>query len=439
MKHKNFTSGFEIPPEGGTTKRNPFQQPDIRDLNSVESRVYDAAQMSPPLEGIRVIDFGRFIAGPYCAMMLADFGADVIRVERRDGGEDRTLGPVSETGEGGLFLNVNRNKRGITLDPAQPPAKEIIRRLVASADIVVANLPIEVMRRIGLDYDSLRAIKADIILVMASAFGPDGPYKDRVGFDGVVQAMSGSMSLTGFPGPPVRSIVSWVDYGTALHGAFAAMAALYHRDRTGKGQLVDVSLLATGLTFMMPLLAERETMGIIREQQGNTGYYASPSDVYQTRDGRWIIVPTIGDPMFRRWARLVGREDLIDDPHCRDDITRGNNAPLINEVMIRWCSERTIEEALADLERARIPGGPVYELDEVLDDAQLKARGLIEHVNLPGGSKSVPISAAPARLSETPPRLRRRAPMLGEHTDEVLRELGFSSEEIASLRDSKVI
>ena len=394
--------------------------------------------MPGPLEGIRVIDFGRFIAGPYCAMMLADFGADVIRVERREGGEDRKLGPVTESGEGGLFLNINRNKRGITLDPAHKLAGEIVRRLVAGADIVVANLPLEVMKRLGLDYDSLRAIKKDIILVMASAFGPDGPYKDRVGFDGVVQAMSGSMSLTGFPGPPVRSIVSWVDYGTALHAAFGAMTALYHRQRTGQGQLIDVSLLATGVTFMTPLLAERATTGIKRRQLGNTGYYAAPSDVYKTRDG-WIIVPTIGGPMFRRWARLVGRGELIDDPRLADDLSRGDNFSVINEAMSAWCAELTRDQAIAELEAARVPCGPCYNLDEVLADPQVNSRGLLEELEYPGGTKPVPIASPPVRLSETHAGPIRRAPTLGEHTSEVLGELGFTPEDIAALRESKAI
>lgn len=394
--------------------------------------------MPGPLDGIRVIDFGRFIAGPYCAMMLADIGADVIRVERREGGEDRKLGPVTESGEGGLFLNLNRNKRGITLDPAHQLAAEIVRRLVRSSDIVIVNLPIDVMKRLGLDYESLRAIKQDIILVMASAFGPDGAYKDRVGFDGVVQAMSGSMSLTGFPGPPVRSIVSWVDYGTALHGAFGAMTALYHRQKTGRGQLIDVSLLATGVTFMTPLLAERITTGIKREQLGNTGYYAAPSDAYKTRDG-WIIVPTIGGPMFRRWARLVGREDMIADPRFKDDICRGNNAALINDVMIEWCAARTRAEAIAELESGRVPCGPVYDLDEVLADTQVNSRGLLEELEYPGGTKPVPVASPPVRLSEISGGAIRRAPTLGEHTDEVLSEIGFSLEDIAALRESNAI
>ena len=394
--------------------------------------------MPSALEGIRAIDFGRFIAGPYCAMLLADFGADVIRVERREGGEDRKLGPVTESGEGGLFLNLNRNKRGITLDLSHSEAGTVIHRLVRGADIVVVNMPLTIMKKLGLDYDALRKIKDDIILVMASAFGPDGPYSDRVGFDGIAQAMSGAMGLTGFPGAPLRSIVSWVDYGTALHAAFGAMTALYHRQRTGRGQLIDVSLLATGVTFMTPLLAELKTTGIRREQLGNTAYYAAPSDAYQTKTG-WIIVPTVGAPMFRRWARLVGREDLIDDPRCKDDISRGNNAQIINEAMSRWCAERTRDQAIAELETARIPCGPCYDLQEVISDPQVRSRKLLEQIEYPGATAPVPVANPPLRLSETPAPAVRRAPMLGEHTDEVLNEIGFSLEEIADLRAANAI
>ena len=394
--------------------------------------------MTRLLEGIRVIDFGRFIAAPYSAMLLADFGADVIRVERREGGEDRSVGPVTESGEGGLFLNVNRNKRGVTLDLAHPLASEIVNRLVKSADIVVVNLPFEVMKKLRLDYDSLRAVKDDIILVMASTFGPDGPYRDRVGFDSVAQAMSGAMSLTGFPENPVRSIVSWADYGTALHAAFGAMLALYHRAQTGRGQLIDVSLLATGVMFMTPLLMERAVTEIRRQRQGNTAYYTAPSDAYRVRDG-WIIVPTIGDHMFRRWARLVGREDLLGDPRCKDDITRGNNFDVINDVMNEWCAARTRDEAIAELERARIPCGPVYELDEVLNDAQVRARNLLEEREYPGGAKPVPVASTPVRLSETPGEVRRRAPTLSEHTDEVLSELGFTADEITRFHNEGAV
>jgi crotonobetainyl-CoA:carnitine CoA-transferase CaiB-like acyl-CoA transferase len=394
--------------------------------------------MAGALAGIRVIDFGRFIAAPYCAMLLADMGADVIRVERREGGEDRYVGPLIEGGEGGLYLNLNRNKRGITLDPATPAGQQITRRLIAAADIVIVNLPIDVMKRLGLDYDSLCAIKPDIILVMASAFGPDGPYAERVGFDTVAQAMSGAVSLTGFPGAPVRAMVSYVDYGTALHAAFGAMTALYEREKSGRGQLIDVSLLATGVTFMMPLLAERAVTGIKREQQGNTAYHVAPSDIYAVKDG-WILVQTIGNPMFRRWARMVGREDLLDDPRCKDDITRGNNYQLVNEVMLEWCAARSRQEAIAELEKARLPCGPVYNLDEVLQDPQVNARGIIKRLDYPGSAAPVPLATTPMRLSVTPGELRHRAPTLGEHTDEVLAELGFSETEIAGFRQAQAV
>ncbi len=394
--------------------------------------------MAKLLDGIRVLDFGRYIAGPYAAMMLADFGADVIRIERREGGEDRRLGPITASGEGGLFLNLNRNKRGMTLDPAHPDASQIVNRLVQSADVVIANLPIDVLQKLRLDYDSLRAVKQDIILVMASAFGPDGPYCRRVGFDGVAQAMSGAMGLSGFPEAPVRSIVSFADYGTALHAAFGAIAALYHRAQAGCGQLIDVSLLATSVMFMTPLLAERAATNIRRQRQGNASYWTAPSDAFRTSDG-WILVPTIGDPMFRRWARLVGREDLLNDPRLRDDILRGDNYRLINEVMTPWCAARTRDEALAQLEKARIPCGPVYELDEVINDPQVRSRGLLGQIEWPGSANGVPIAGPAVRLSETPGDVRSRAPLLGEHTDPILSELGFSAGQITAFRDQGVI
>ena len=385
-----------------------------------------------------MIDFGRFIAAPYCAMLFADFGADVIRVERREGGEDRYVGPITESGEGGLYLNLNRNKRGITLDLAHPQGAEIRRRLIKSADIAVVNLPIDAMKKVRLDYDSLRRIKPDIILVMASAFGPDGPYANRVGFDSVAQAMSGATGLTGFPGAPVRAIVPYVDYGTALHAAFGAMMALYEREKTGRGQVIDVSLLATSITFMLPLLAERELTGITRAQQGNTSYYTGPGDIYRVTDG-WILVSVVGEPMFRRWARVMNRTDLIDDPRCKEDLTRANNHELITAVMNNWCAERTRDQAIAELEQARVPCGPVYNLDEVLNDPQVSARKIIGKMKFSGSRKPVPIANTPLHVRATRSKLRHSAPALGEHTAEVLLELGFTTEEIESLRKANVV
>jgi crotonobetainyl-CoA:carnitine CoA-transferase CaiB-like acyl-CoA transferase len=393
---------------------------------------------SAPLAGIRVIDFGRFIAGPYCGMLLADMGADVIRVDRRLGSEDRYPGPVTEGGEGGAFLSLNRNKRSLTLDTSKPDSAEIVRRLVKKADVVLANLPIGVMNKMGLDYDSLRALRPDIILARISTFGPDGPYANRVGFDTVVQAMSGAMSLTGFPGPPIRTVVNFEDYGTALHTAFGIMVALYHRIQTGQGQVVDGSLLATGVTFMQAMLAERHVLGTPRQQRGNAGFYTAPADAYRAKDG-WLIVLVIGGEMFARWARLVGREDFISDSRFADDLLRADNRQAITDAMNTWLATRTVAEAIAELEKARIPAGPVLDLGQVLDDPQVKARKLLRYVEYPGAPKPVPLADTAVRLSATPGSIRHRAPTLGEHTNEVLRELGYSTDEITALRAAEVV
>jgi crotonobetainyl-CoA:carnitine CoA-transferase CaiB-like acyl-CoA transferase len=391
-----------------------------------------------PLAGIRVIDFGRFIAGPYCGMLLADLGADVIRVDRRHGSEDRYTGPVTEGGEGGAFLSLNRNKRSLTLDSSRPAAADIIRRLAKSADVVIANLPIRVLQKMGLDYDTLRAIKPDIILARISAFGPDGPYAHRPGFDTIAQAMSGAMSLTGFPDTPIRSVVSFEDYGTGLHTAFGIMVALYHRAQTGVGQVVDGSLLATGITFMQALLAERSVTGIERQSRGNAGFFIAPADTYRTLDG-WITVQTIGSDMFARWAKLVGREELIEDPRFADDLLRADNRETITQAMEAWLATRTSAQALAELEQARLPAGPVLNLEQVLEDPQVQARELLHYMDYPGAPKPVPLANPAVRLSATPGSIRRRAPTLGEHTDEILGELGYSPAEIQELHATKAV
>jgi crotonobetainyl-CoA:carnitine CoA-transferase CaiB-like acyl-CoA transferase len=250
--------------------------------------------------------------------------------------------------------------------------------------------------------------------------------------------MSGAMGLTGFAGTPVRDIVPFEDYGTALHTAFGVMVALYHRQQTGEGQIVDGSLLATGITYVQGFLAERSVLGIERRQLGNTSFYAAPSDCYKTKDG-WIVVSAVGNDMFARWARLVGREDFIGDPRFASDQLRADNREPITEAMNAWLSTRTTEQAIAELEKARVPAGPILDLQQVLDDPQVKARDLLRYVEHPGTPKPVPLADTAVRLSATPGGIRRRAAALGEHTDEVLREIGYTNAEIAKLREVEVV
>ena len=383
------------------------------------------------LSNIRVIDFGRYIAGPYCGMMLADFGADVIRIDRRGGSEDRYLGPVAASGEGGMFLSINRNKRSLTLSPSQPGGRELIRRLVESADVVIANLPLAVMKKMGIDYDSLKAIKPDIILTMISTFGPDGPYAERVGFDAVAQAMSGTMRLTGFAESPVRALVPFEDYGTALHAAFGTMAALHHREKTGQGQLVDASLLATGVTFMAAFLAERRVTGIRRERQGNAAYWAAPSDVYKTKDG-WVVVACNGGPMFARWA--PGRGPRRSDrarAYAGPISTERDHRETIDAAMIPWCRRRTTQQVIGANSSA---------------PACLSARFIpwTKRCAIPRCGRGNCWNTRPIRerpktcrsplrrcASRQPRRTSARAPRNpGSTTKEILAELGYAAEEI---------
>ncbi|MFZ1105698.1 MAG: CoA transferase [Hyphomicrobiaceae bacterium] len=394
--------------------------------------------MTGVLDGIRVLDFGRYIAGPYCAALLAEHGADVIRIEKREGSEDRFQAPVAETGEGALFLQMNRNKRGLTLDPMTPEGQEVVRRLVATADVVVANLPPQTLAAMRLDYESLTAVKSDVILTTVTAYGRGGPYASRVGFDGIGQAMSGAVYMTGTEDQPYRAAVPWVDFGTALHCAFGTMAALMARRVTGKGQWVEGALLATAVTMTNAMLIEQAVIEADRVPTGNRGQTAAPVDIFRTRDG-WILTQVIGQPLFRRWARLMGEEHWLTHERFKDDISRGNNGVLVSERMGRWCAERTTAEALEILGRAQIPAGPVLKPQQTLDDPQVQAMGFFQPVEFPGTPRPAPVAKVPVRLSATPGSIRRRAPLLGEHTDEILASLGYTGEAIAGLREKGVV
>jgi crotonobetainyl-CoA:carnitine CoA-transferase CaiB-like acyl-CoA transferase len=396
-------------------------------------RTFDAV-----LRGIRVLDFGRYIAGPYCAALLADLGADVIRVERIGGGEDRWVAPVGTDGVGAMYIAMNRNKRGMTLDPASTEGREIVKKLVATADVVVANLPPEVLRSLGLDLDSLRRAKPDIILTTVTAFGAGGPWSHKHGFDGIGQLMSGAAYLTGTPEQPMRAAVPWVDFGTASLAALGTLAALMSRAQTGRGQKVEGALLRTAVAFNNPALLEQQVIQVNRVATLNRGQTSAPSDVYRTRDG-WIIAYAIGDPMFRRWAKLMGDGHWLTDPRFKDDQARGDNGEIVSKRMSEWCAQRTTAEALEELEAAKIPAGPLYSPQRALEDPHIRVAGLLCDTEFPGLPRPAPLAPTPVDLSDTPGTFRRRAPLLGEHTEAILAELGYAPEAIGGLRTRNVI
>ena len=394
--------------------------------------------MDGVLSGIRVLDFGRYIAGPYCAALLGEFGADVIRVEKRAGSEDRYQAPVTATGDGALFLQMNRNKRAMTLDPMTAAGREIVHKLVRTADVVVANLPPQTLTAMGLDHASLVAVKPDIILTTVSAYGRGGPYSNRVGFDGIGQVMSGAVYMTGEPDQPHRAQVAWVDFATALHCAFGTMAALMARERSGEGQVVEGALLATAVTLTNALLIEQAVIKADRIPTGNRGQTAAPVDIFRTKDG-FIIVQVIGQPLYERWAALMGEAHWLTDPRFKDDISRGNHGELISQRMAHWCAQRTNAEALETLGAAKIPAGEVLRPQQTLDDPHIQAMNFFQATEFPGIPRPAPLAKVPVFLSRTGGSIRRRPPTLGEHTEEIMGELGYDADAISSLRRRGII
>ncbi|MBX3510534.1 MAG: CoA transferase [Hyphomonadaceae bacterium] len=386
-----------------------------------------------PLASIRVLDFGRYVAGPYCASLLADFGADVIRIEPPGGGEDRTIAPVTENGEGALFLQINRNKRSVALDPRAPGWTLALARLVASADVVIANVPDGALEKLGLNYEALCAIKADIILANLSSFGPSGPWAQRPGFDSVGQAMCGSAFLSGAGDTPYRTPVTWVDHTTALYAAFAVMVALRERAQSGRGQKISGSLLGSALAISSTFLIEQAVRGLDRAPIGNRSFLNGPTDTFRTQDG-WIVTQVVGGGIFRRWANLMGEPRWLDDPRFATDQLRGLNGEHLSARMAQWCAARSSQQALDELAQANIPAGPVLSPQQALDHPQTRALGMFTEVDIPGAGQSVPLAKPPIQFSVTPAEIRSPPPRVGEHTHEVLSSLGLSDAEIASAR-----
>ena len=386
------------------------------------------------LNGIRVLDFGRYVAGPYCATLLGYLGAEVIRVEKAGGGEDRFIAPFGKSGTGGLFMQTGCNKRSLALDFRRPESAEVVRRLVKTADVVVVNLPPKALVRMGLDWETVHALNPRAILATQTAFGREGPLADRGGFDGVAQAMSGAMFMTGTPGRPVKAAAPYVDFSTAVMSALGVMAALYDRRDTGRGQHVEASLLGTALAVFGAHLAEQGALGLDREPTGNRVQTSGPSDVFATRDGH-VLTHVVGNGLFGRCAELLGRPEWVDAPGLDSDQGRGDARDELCDAMAEWCAGRTTEAALEALQAAGIPAGPVLNLQQALDLPQASAMGLFKTLGFPGWDGQAPVVDLPLRFSDGPAGIRSAPPALGADSEAILEDLGFDRNTIRSLLD----
>ena len=388
------------------------------------------------LAGIRVLDFGRYVAGPWCAQLLQGLGANVVRVERPTGGEDRFLYPITSE-VGAFFVHCNRGKRAITLNPTKPEGRAVVAKLIATADVIVANVPDDSLAAMGLDWASVHAANPRTVLATASTFGTTGPYAGRLGFDGIGQVMSTAAHMSGHPGEPMKAFLPWVDYGTASNLAFAVVAALYQRHATGLGVRVEASLLGTALAAAGHILTEQDAVKPNRVATGNRHPAAGPSDIVATSDGR-IIVQVVGNGIFARWCRMIGRPELVDEPRFATDELRGTNGVALSALAEAWSATRTTADALDALAENDIPAGPVLSPQLVLDDPHISSV-LMESARVDGLTAPVKVVQSPVRFSAGSVALGDRAPGLGEHTGEILAELGFSDEAVAALRTARVV
>lgn len=395
------------------------------------------------LSGVRVIDFGRYIAGPYCATLLGYLGAEVIRVERRSGGEDRYIAPLFDqedgaAGEGALFFQTGCNKKSMTLNPATEEGRAVMHQLIETADVFIANLPVQALTRLGLDYETLKALRPELVYVSISTFGSTGPDAKKGGFDGIGQAMSGAMYMTGTPGNPVKAAAAYVDYSTAVLSGFGVLAALIERQKTGKGQQVEASLLGSALSVFGSHLVEQGALGIDRPPTGNRVQTSAPSDVFATKDGH-VLVHVVGGGLFKRVATLIGREDWLNEPAYEGDQARGDNRDTICGVVADWCFERTTDEALAAFADAGVPAGKVNTLQEAIDHPQVAAMEHLKQVAVAGMAGTAPVPDLPLRFSDSDTGIKTPPPALGDATDAVLKELGYDETMIARLREDGIV
>ncbi|KAK46909.1 carnitine dehydratase [Caballeronia jiangsuensis] len=391
--------------------------------------------MSGPLQGIRVIEIGTLIAAPFAARMLAEFGAEVIKIEAPNSGDPLRKWRKLHEGTSLWWYLQSRNKKSVCVNLKSSEGADVIKRLAADADIVIENMRPGALEKLGLGWDVLHAINPKLTMVRISGYGQTGPYRDRPGFGAIGEAMGGIRYTTGdAEGLPARVGVSLGDSLASLHGVIGAlMSVLRVKTGQGDGQVVDVSLVESVFNLMESLVPEYDLLGHVRERSGGALPGIAPSNTYRTEDGGFVVIAGNSDPIYKRLMHVIGRADLADDPALAHNDGRVKQSAMLDEAITAWTSHHSMDDVLATLEREEVPSGRIYSVADIVDDAHYRARDMLLQADLPGGA-SVKMPGIVPKLSDTPGEVRWQGPALGEHTQAVLESLGFHADEVQRLR-----
>ena len=398
----------------------------------------NAHAASGPLASLKVVELGTLIAGPYCGRLLAEFGAEVVKIETPGEGDPLRKWRQLHEGNSLWWYAQARNKKSIAVNLKAPDGQQVVRDLVARADIVVENFRPGTMEKWGLGYEELAKSNPGLVMVRLSGFGQTGPYRDKPGFGAIGESMGGMRYITGYPDrAPVRVGISIGDSLAAMFGVIGALTAIHHRATSGKGQVVDVALYEAVFAMMESMLPEYGMGGNVRERTGSALPGIVPSNTYRCGDGKYVVIGANADSIFRRMMKAIGRADLADDPSLADNAGRVKRTQELDRAIGEWTATVDLDGALALLEKAEVPSGRIYSIADIAADLHYQARGMIERHKL--GDDDLLLPGIVPKLSATPGGTKWIGPRLGEHTDEVLRSLGYDDARLASLRASGVV